>query len=198
MVELISYDEAVIMSKHIEAYFNSPASDQTILNLSDKFKVDLKDGFVVEVKTFSKNCQDCKGCHSGKCTLGCYKPSADTVCYWDKALEAAIGTKLVTHEMGHVIYEQVFDDKLDVNSQPHYDKSEEFAQYFENYFDIDMSFQPQGVADPVSSPKAALKDTIGTSWKQGLIVYGIMGAIIIGAWFFTRKTSSNRYRTGYF
>jgi hypothetical protein len=51
----------------------------------------------------------------------------------DKALtHRPIGKKLIYHEMGHAIYDQIYDDGL--SPQESFLKSEEVAMYIENTF----------------------------------------------------------------
>lgn len=133
----LRFEDAVSLSRELESFFNSPQSDSVIVELAEKFKLGIKKDFTVFVPVIEKNCKECMGCHSGGCILGCFitEPgAAEKVCFWDEAIEAAIGTKLVVHEYGHVIFEQIFTNEL--NEEAAFEKSEEFAQFLEANFTI--------------------------------------------------------------
>ena len=178
MPKMLSFDDAVSISHQIINFFNSPESDPTILFLAQKFNLDIKNDFHVSVASISKNCSECSGCHGGSCTLGCYV-SQDTghagrLCYWDKALESVVGTKLVVHELGHVIYDQIFTDNL--NPQASFIQSEKFAQYMENHYDFDMSFNFDGFNENPIIEKYSFDDAKLSAMRIGEFV--IAGSII--------------------
>lgn len=137
--QFLRFEDAVTLSRGIENFFNSKESDEIIFELANKFNLGIKENFIVNVPNIEKNCQECMGCHAGGCILGCFitEPGEpQRVCFWDEAIEAVIGTKLVIHEYGHVIFEQIFTNKL--NESDSFQVSEEFAQFMENNFTISL------------------------------------------------------------
>lgn len=139
---LLTFDDAVVITKQLIDYYNSPDSDDVILYMADKFDLKVKPDFTVKVTSIDRNCPECSGCHGGNCILGCYETHSrddpGKLCYWDQALEKELGTKLIVHEMGHVIYDQVYDSGLPEDQD--YDQSEKFAMYMENNFDLNMDY----------------------------------------------------------
>lgn len=146
MPEFLTFEDAKTVTYQIINFFNSPDSDPTITALANQFNLGIRDTFLVTVTSIEKNCPECSGCHGGSCTLGCHisqdNGSAGKLCYWDKALTEVAGTKLIVHEMGHVIYDQIFIDNL--SPKDSFNQSERFAQYMENHYDFDMSFNFDG------------------------------------------------------
>ena len=134
MPQFLDFDQAVIISREVENYFNDPKSDNDIIFLARKFNLGIRENFVVSTKAILRNCPECSGCHNEVCTLGCFDSEANVVCLWDQALEEIIGTKLILHEYGHVIYDQIFTNEL--SEEEAFEQSEEFAQFVENNFDI--------------------------------------------------------------
>ena len=178
---MLSFNDAVSLTHQIIAFFNSPLSDPTIFFLADKFNLKIKENFTVNVQSIEKNCKECSGCHGGSCTLGCYisqeSGSVGRLCYWDKALTEVAGTKLVVHEMGHVIYDQIFSDGL--NPDASFDKSEVFAQFVENHYDFDMSFHDNGFdANPKINKMdfTGMKES-GTRIAELVIAFTVVGLI---------------------
>ena len=53
---------------------------------------------------------------------------------WKNNLEPS----LITHELGHVIYDQVYDSGLPEDED--YTQSERFAMYMETHFDLNMDY----------------------------------------------------------
>jgi len=146
MVRFLTFEDAVSMTNEMINYFNSPVSDSIVFSMANRFNLQIKENFVVSVTSINKNCSECSGCHGGKCTLGCYvsQESGDPgrLCYWDKALTEVVGSKLVLHEMGHVIYDQIYFSNLP--EEQNFNLSEKFAQYMENNFEFDTVILPQG------------------------------------------------------
>lgn len=142
MPQFLSFDDAVKITRQLIDYYNSPASDDVLLFMADKFHLQIKPDFTVHVNSIHKNCPECSGCKCGECILGCYethtRDKPGVLCYWDEALEYQLGTRLIVHELGHVIYDQVFDSGLPEAQD--FDQSEQFAMYMENHFDINMQF----------------------------------------------------------
>lgn len=142
MAQLLTFDQAAQISHQLEDYFNSPDSNDVILFMADKFNLRVKPDFTVRITSIQENCPECSGCKCGECILGCYEThSRNTpgkLCFWDTALESVLGTKLIVHEFGHVIYDQIYDSGLP--SAEDYDMSEKFAMYMENNFDLNMQY----------------------------------------------------------
>lgn len=138
MPQFLDFDDGVIVSKRVEDFWNGPQSDQEIFFLAKKFNLTIRDEFFVQTKEIRRNCPDCMGCHNSICTLGCFDSDTNVVCLWDKALKEIIGTKLILHEYGHVIYEQIFETNLSEDEA--FEQSEEFAQYVEDNYTIALSF----------------------------------------------------------
>jgi len=137
--QFLSFDNAVVISRQLELFFNSPDSDRILQHLAERFGLEFKPEFIVQVKEIRKNCPECMGCHNGSCILGCFwSDDPSTLCYWDQAIEAVIGSKLIVHEYGHVIFDQVFTTKL--SGDDAFFQSEEFAQYMERNFKISPIF----------------------------------------------------------
>lgn len=149
--QFLTFEDAVTISRQIEDFFNSPESDPLIASLAQKFHLEIRNNFFVHVDNIEKNCKECMGCHASSCVLGCFitepgKPIR--LCFWDEAIEAIIGTKLITHEFGHVIFEQVFQN--DMNDEDAFVMSEQFAQFFEASFRISPGFCSNCSNEPLS------------------------------------------------
>ena len=138
MPQFLDFDNARIVSQKVEDYFNSPQSDQDIIFLAKKFNLQIKEDFLVHTSEVRRNCPECMGCKNDSCILGCFDSDTDVVCLWDLALEEIIGTKLILHEYGHVIYDQIFIDDLDEDDS--FEQSEAFAQFVEDNFTISLEF----------------------------------------------------------
>ena len=137
--QFLTFDNAVVISRQLEEFFNSQESDPVLIHLARTFGLEFKPNFIVQVKEIRKNCPECMGCHNGDCILGCFmNEDPSTLCYWDEAIEAVIGTKLIVHEYGHVIFDQVFTTKL--SGDDAFVQSEQFAQYLERNFKISPIF----------------------------------------------------------
>ena len=180
--QFLRFEDAVILSRKIEEFFNSPESDSIILELAQKFNLGIKRNFIVNVPTIQKNCEECMGCHAGGCILGCFisgPGEPQKVCFWDEAIEAVIGTRLVVHEYGHVIFEQIFTNNLDEENE--FQLSEDFAMFMENNFTIDLedclncSSEPLSQTDLVpGKTNTDMIDTIQDAPRQ------ILESLIIG------------------
>jgi hypothetical protein len=138
---LLSYNDAVVITHKLVAYLNNPDSDGIIEQMGTVFNLKYRNGFYLHVSSIQRNCPECTGCHKNMCTLGCYIDGEDKVCYWDKALDSILGTKLIVHEIGHLVYRQAFIS--DLPPEQDFQQSEQFAQYFETHFDINPQFLPQ-------------------------------------------------------
>ena len=180
--QFLRFEDAVILSRKIEEFFNSSESDPIILELAQKFNLGIKRNFIVNVPTIQKNCEECMGCHAGGCILGCFisgPGEPQKVCFWDEAIEAVIGTRLVVHEYGHVIFEQIFTNNLDEENE--FQLSEDFAMFMENNFTIDLedclncSSEPLSQTDLVpGKTNTDMIDTIQDAPRQ------ILESLIIG------------------
>lgn len=155
--QFLTFDDAVIISRRMEEFFNSSISDQMLIDLAQKFNLGIKKDFFVNVPNIEKNCKECMGCKSGEgCILGCFitEPGqAARVCFWDEAIEAVIGSKLIVHEYGHVIFDQIFTNEL--SSSKEFDVSEKFAQFFEENFTLDFSSCSSCSSNPLSESNLA-------------------------------------------
>lgn len=162
MPELLSYNDAVVITKQLIDYYNSPDSDQVLLFMADRFNLRIKPDFTVHVNSIHKNCPECSGCKCGECILGCYETHVrgqpGDLCYWDQALEYKLGTKLIVHEMAHVIYDQVYENSL--SEKDAFDQSEQFAMYMENHFDVNMQYMAHTSAISISPRLQSITDAI--------------------------------------
>ncbi len=177
--QFLRFEDAVSLSRQIETFFNSPESDSIIIELAEKFNLGIKENFVVHVPIIEKNCKECMGCHAGGCILGCFISGMDEpqkVCFWDEAIEAVIGTKLVVHEYGHVIFTQIFTNNL--NEEASFQLGESFAQFMEDNFTVDCfncSEEPLSETDLVpGKPSTDMIDTIQDAPRQ------LLESLIIG------------------
>ena len=150
--QFLTFENAVVISRQLEQYFNSPDSDRVLQHLAQRFGLGFKPNFIVQVKEIRKNCPECMGCHNGSCILGCFwNDDPSTLCYWDEAIEAVIGSKLIVHEYGHVIFDQVFTTKL--SGDDAFAQSEEFAQFLERNFKISPIFCQNCNSVPLHEPE---------------------------------------------
>lgn len=141
--KFLDFNQAVDLSELLLNYFNSPQGRPTVVMLGNEFDLTTKENFRLNVTKYEKNCPDCMGCTAKDgCILGCFKTPGDHVCYWDKALEKILGTKLVTHEMAHVLFEFAYDTGQMSKNQM-FETSEKFAQYLEKNFTSNLVFCDQ-------------------------------------------------------
>ena len=139
----LNFDDAVSLTDQLLNMLNSGKYNNVLDHLGKVFNLERRQNFRLHYDRINKNCPECSGCHNGGCILGCLKhgPGEPTVfCFWDDALESILGTKLVLHEVGHLIKEQGFHSRL--SGQEDYDQSEKFAQYVEDHFDVNLQFAP--------------------------------------------------------
>lgn len=138
--QFLTFEDAVQISRKLEDFFNSTDSNEVLLTLQSKFEnLRFKNDFFVKVEEIRKNCEECMGCKDGECILGCFiDENPNMICFWDEALETLIGTKLVVHEFGHVIFDQIFEN--DLSPELAFRQSEEFAQFFEENFQVSIEF----------------------------------------------------------
>ena len=137
--QFLKFEDAVTLSRKIENFFNSPESDSIIIDLAERFNLGIKENFIVHVDNIEKNCQECMGCHAGGCIAGCFitdPGQPQRVCFWEEAIEAVLGSKLVVHEYGHVVFDQIFTNQLNENDA--FQLSEQFAQYMEDNFTVSL------------------------------------------------------------
>lgn len=182
--QFLTFDDAVIISRQIEDYFNSPESDETILALAQGFNLGIKENFVVHVEEIQKNCEECMGCHNGSCILGCFSnDNPNKVCFWDEAIEAVIGTKLIVHEYGHVIFDQIFTTEL--SEQDAFEQSEAFAQFMEDNFVISLAFCTNCSNYPIGEAPTIMEGKGETHQMMhvGDMVDSLIGAVIGGIGF---------------
>lgn len=137
--KFLDFDQAVDLSERLVDFSNSPQGLETFKTISQQTGLKVKDTYKVYVNKYERNCSDCSSCSDKGCVLGCLKTPSFHVCYWDKALEEIIGTKLVMHEIGHLWFDQVFDTK-GMDQDQFFDESEKFAQYVENNFTDNLAW----------------------------------------------------------
>lgn len=141
--KFLDFNQAVDLSELLLNYFNSPQGRPTVVMLGDEFRLKTKENFRLVVTKYEKNCPDCMGCTAKDgCILGCFKTPSDHVCYWDQALEKILGTKLVTHEMAHVLFEFAYDVGQ-MSKEKIFETSEKFAQFVEKNFTTNLVFCEQ-------------------------------------------------------
>jgi len=181
--QFLTFEDAVIISRQLEDYFNSPESDQFIFAVSETFNLGIKENFHVHVDQIEKNCSECMGCHNGSCILGCFmSKDPSKVCYWDEAIEAVLGTKLIVHEYAHVIYDQIFTN--DLSEDDAFEQSELFAQFLEQNFQISLSFCTNCSPGPISSaPTITSKDDPHDFMHFEDMTDAFIGAVIGGIGF---------------
>lgn len=182
--QFLTFEDAVIISRQIEDFFNSPESDEMILALSQAFNLGIKENFVVHVEQIEKNCEECMGCHNGSCILGCFSnDDPNKVCFWDEAIEAVIGTKLIVHEYGHVIFDQIFTTKL--SEEDAFAQSEAFAQFMEDNFIISLAFCANCSEHPIGEAPTILEgeNEIHEMMHAGEMIDSLIGAVIGGVGF---------------
>lgn len=169
---LLTYEDAVVITHKLIAYLNSPDSDGIIEQMGTVFNLQFRQGFNLHVGSIQRNCPECSGCHKNLCTLGCYIDGEDRVCYWDKALDSILGTRLIVHEIGHLVYRQAFVSNLPPEQD--FQQSEQFAQYFESHFDINPEFIPQHdnyTVDNFQVPTFTLGQAVLTVVAAGVVLY---------------------------
>jgi len=141
--KFLDFNQAVDLSELLLDYFNSPQGRPTVVMLGNEFGLTTKENFMLSVSKYEKNCPDCMGCtKEDVCVLGCFKTPSDSVCYWDKALEKILGTKLVAHEMAHVLFEFAYEIG-EMSKEKMFETSEKFAQYVENNFTSNLVYCDQ-------------------------------------------------------
>lgn len=189
--QFLSFEQAVPVCESVESFFNSPESDQVILKLQQRFpNLEIKEDFVVKTQAIKKNCPECMGCKDDYCTLGCFRTDPATVCLWEEALESIIGTKLIVHEYGHVIYDQVFAN--DLSEDEEFEQSEEFAMFMENNFTISLDFCEGCSEDPTQHNMSMTLGDLEDSALDSIIVgigfaFGAFVFAIIANWLATGK-----------
>lgn len=145
----MSFDDAVFFSERLIDFFNSSSADQIFLMLGNQWNLKVKPDHTIVVDSIEKNCPECMGCDDDGCILGCYIEHRLTnkICFWDKALDEIVGSRLITHEFGHVIFSQVFEiDHL--SDSENFNISEKFARFVEDNFELDFGFDPDGFKEP--------------------------------------------------
>jgi len=181
--QFLTFEDAVIISRQLEDFFNSPESDQFIFAVSETFHLGIKQNFNVHVDQIEKNCSECMGCHNGSCILGCFmSQDPSKVCYWDEAIEAVLGTKLIVHEYAHVIWDQIFTN--DLSEDESFEQSELFAQFLEQNFQISLSFCTTCSSTPVGpAPTITAKDDRHSLMHIDDMADQFIGAVIGGIGF---------------
>ena len=136
----LTFENAVEMTNQLIEALNSGELDFELDQLGKKFNIKFNPGSNYHVDQINRNCPECSGCHAGGCILGCFKhsKSSSVLCYWDQALEEIIGSKLVVHEIFHLMFEQGFTSNLSEDEQ--FELSEKFAQYGEKNFTPKLVF----------------------------------------------------------
>lgn len=172
--DFLSFDEAVQLTRNLERFFNSTESDNQLEFLRQRFNLTYKQGFVLKINDIVRNHHECTGCSNGQCVLGCYMSHNGNISYWDKALTKIIGARLVVHEVGHVVHEQIFEQDLDPNS--HFERSEQFAQYMENNFNRFMHF----MTPHDTTQNQTNNENLEFSTNDGSFAGAIMGGIAFG------------------
>ena len=178
-MQFLTFDDAVEISKQIEAFFNSTDSDEIILDLQKRFpNLSVKENFFVHVQNIEKNCGECMGCKEDSCILGCFfdEVNFNKVCFWDQALEKIIGTRLIIHEYGHVIYAQIFAN--DLGPEQEFEQSEEFAQFFEDNFSVSVEFCENCSEKPLEKHLKVSNFHMGEIVDQ--FVFSIIGGLGFG------------------
>jgi hypothetical protein len=130
---MLAFEQAKSLTYRMVDWFNSSNSDAYIYGISQRFNLKIKDDFTVRINSINMNCSICKVTSHGERIAGCYHETNKSICYLDKALtHRPIGKKLIYHEMGHAIFDQIYNNSL--SPQESFLKSEEVAMYIENTF----------------------------------------------------------------
>ena len=130
---MLAFEQAKRLTHRMVDWFNSSDSDAYIHGISQRFNLRIKDDFTVRINSINMNCSICSVNAHGEQIAGCYHETNKSICYLDKALtHRPIGKKLIYHEMGHAIFNQIFDNSL--SPQESFLKSEEVSMHIENTF----------------------------------------------------------------
>ena len=130
---MLAFEQAKTLTYRMIDWFNSANSDAYLHGISQRFNLKIKPDFTVRINSIGMNCSHCNVNAHGERIAGCYHETNKTICYLDKALtHRPIGKKLIYHEMGHAIYDQVFNN--DLSPEQSFLKSEEIATHIENTF----------------------------------------------------------------
>jgi hypothetical protein len=130
---MLAFEQAKTLTYRMVDWFNSANSDAYIHGISQRFNLKIKPDFTVRISNIGMNCTECNHNSKGERIAGCYHETRKSICYLDKALtHRPIGKKLIYHEMGHAIYDQVFNNSL--SPEESFLKSEEVATHIENTF----------------------------------------------------------------
>lgn len=130
---MLAFEQAKQLTYRVVDWFNSSDSDAYIHGIAQRFNLKIKPDFTVRISSIGMNCTECTVNAHGDRIAGCYHDDKKSICYLDKALtHRPIGKKLIYHEMGHAIYDQVFNNSL--SPQESFLKSEEVATHIEYTF----------------------------------------------------------------
>lgn len=145
----MSFEDAVFFSERLIDFFNSPSSDPVLLMLGNQWNLQLKPDHTIMVDSIEKDCPECMGCNDKGCILGCYIEHRiiNKICFWETALKEVVGSRLITHEFGHVLFSQAYETSHFSDSED-FETSEKFASFVENNFELDFGFDPDGFEEP--------------------------------------------------
>ena len=183
---MLAFNQAKTLTYRMIDWFNSANSDAYLHGVSQRFNLKIKDDFTVRINSIGMNCSECNVNGHGERIAGCYHEDKKSICYLDKALtHRPIGKKLIYHEMGHAIYDQVFNDGL--SPEESFLKSEEVATHIENTFPefleenlmVHHSVFGADTGDEVRSLAFSAKDTIVKGLLWGLAF--TTGAILMSS-----------------
>lgn len=192
----LTFDDAVSMTNQLISFLNDGLIDTELEALAKKFKIRLKENRTFHVDEINRNCPECSGCHAGGCILGCFKHSSSSsvLCYWDKALDSIIGSKLVVHEMFHLIFEQGYDNDLPEDEA--FELSEKFAMFGEENFDFHLRFDPDEInSNPIieslTIPEISGKISDGFFLALGFTAFVLATFYIFGGTIYQIKKRKN-------
>ena len=173
---MLAFEQAKTLTYRMIDWFNSSDSDSYIHGISQRFNLKIKPDFTVRISNIGMNCSECDHNSKGERIAGCYHEDKKSICYLDKALtHRPIGKKLIYHEMGHAIYDQVFNN--DLSPEESFIKSEEVSMHIENTF---PEFLEENLLIHHSIGDVDEKELVSTDITKDVIKFNLVRGIVWG------------------